>query len=127
MPSFLPERHDGQQHAYPLPHIETLAKEQQRTYQHHHGPRGVDRPNDGQRQVFHAEIAKHPGREHDQGFQYDVLMHFPATAAHMEDAAVEHVSSAAHDDERQEDERREQRVEKQDGNHGIVLQCLFLQ
>lgn len=99
------EGDDSQRHTYPLPHVQSLTKEEQGAYEHHHGTGGIDRAYDGKRQMLHAKIAQHPRREHDEGFQHDVLMDFPSTTAHMEDTIVEHIGCAAQDDERQEDER----------------------
>ena len=44
----------------------------------------------------------------------------------MENGTVEHGRRIAHHDERQEDERRKQSIEKQDRNDGIAIECLLL-
>ena len=46
---------------------------------------------------------------------------------YVEDGAVEYIGMSAQHNERQEDKRREEGVQKQYGNDGISLQCLFLE
>ena len=121
------ERRNGQHHAYPLPDIETLAEHQQGTHQHHHRPGGIDGADNGQRQVLHAKVSENPRRQYDDRLQNHIFMHLPAARCHMQDTVVEHAARAAQDDKRQEDERREQRIEKQHGNDSVILQCLFLE
>ena len=57
------ERNDGHQHAYPLIHIQLLAEYQQGTHQRHDRTGGIDRPDDGERKMLHAEIAECPRRK----------------------------------------------------------------
>ena len=116
-----------QQHAYPLPHIQPLTKEDERTNEYHHGTGGVDGANDCQRQMLHAEIAEEPATEHDARLQHNVAVHLPPSRCHMEETTVEPSGVVGHNDERQKDKRREHRVEKQHRNHGIATQCLFLE
>ena len=120
------KRGDGQQHTRPLPAIEPLAKDEQGTHKHHYGASGIDRADDGQRQMLHAEVAQHPAGQHDERLQHDISVYLPATRGHMEDRAVEHVSACAQHDKGQEDERREECVQKQHGYDGVLFQCLLL-
>ena len=53
-------------------------------------------------------------------------MHLPATRGRLEDRALQGVRRRTEDDERQEDQGREEGIEKQDGNDGIRLERLFL-
>ena len=86
------KRGNGQQHTYPLPMVQALTKHQKGTHQHHHGARGVDRSNDCERQMFHAEIAQNPARQNDERLEQDILVHIPAARRHMEYTAIKHLS-----------------------------------
>ena len=83
------ERGYRQQHAYPLPHIQTFAKEKKGAHKHHHGSGGIDGTDDGQGQVLHAEIAEHPTAEHDERLEKNVLVNIPSSFGHMKDRAIE--------------------------------------
>ena len=54
------ERGYRQQHTNPLPNVQSLTKEQQRTHQHHHRTGGINRSDNRQRQMLHAEITQNP-------------------------------------------------------------------
>jgi hypothetical protein len=45
----------------------------------------------------------------------------------MQNSAVEHFGSGTEHYQRQEDNRRKQRIEKQNGNDGVILQRLLLE
>ena len=51
---------DGDKHTYPLQQVEMLAKESESTDEHHDRTSGVDRPNDGDRQVLQSGISAYP-------------------------------------------------------------------
>ena len=96
------ERGNGQQHTYPLPMVQALAKHQQRTHQHHHRTCGVDRSHNRKWQMLHAEIAQNPARQHDERLEQDILVHIPTACRHMEYTAIKHLSSTTQHYERQE-------------------------
>ena len=120
------ERRHGQRHTNPLVEVKAFAEHYERAHEHHNRARGVDRPYDGEGQMLHAEIAEHPRRQHDDALQYDILVHIPSAACHLEYGAVERVGGGRKHDERQEDERRYERVEEQHGDDGVAVKRLFL-
>ena len=99
------ERSYRQKHTNPLPDIQTLTEDQQGTHKHHHRTSGIDRTDNRQRQVFHAEIAKNPTREDYKSFQYNIFVELPSPTCRMEDGTIKHVGRGTQDDERQEDQR----------------------
>ena len=76
--------------------------------------------------MLHAEVAEEPRTEHDERLENDILVYFPATFGYVDHGTIEHVSSARENDEGQEDTRREEGVEKEHRNDGIVTQRLLL-
>ena len=54
------ERHEGQRNAGPLAGVETFAEDREGPDEHHHGARGVDRADDGEREMLHAEVSENP-------------------------------------------------------------------
>ena len=120
------ERGYGQQYTNPLPMVQALAKHQQGSDEHHYRARGIDRTNDGQGQMLHAEIAQDPAGQHDKRLEYNILMYLPATGSHMEYAAVQRIRRCTQNNEREEYQRREQGIQEQDGNYGVLLQSLLL-
>ena len=121
------ETDDSQQHPCPLPRIQLFAEQQHSAHEHHDGTRGVDGADDSQRQVLHAVIAKHPARQHEECLADNVFVLRPTAAGYVQQGAVEHVCGSAEHHKRQENERREQGVQEQHGNHRIALQRLLLQ
>ena len=53
-------------------------------------------------------------------------MYFPSTHGDVEHGTVKHVTDGRYRDEREEDEHREQRIEKEHRDNGIAAQRLFL-
>ena len=122
------ERKHGQQHANPLVEVQPLAKHQQGANKHHDGTRGIDGANDGERQVLHAEVAEYPRRKNDERLQQDVLVRLPARYGHVEHRPTEHVGRPkGQQDERKEHQTGENGIQKQNRQHGIVAQRLFLE
>ena len=121
------ERDERQQHAGPLVAVEPLAEEEHRPDEHHHGARGVDRADDGDRQVFDAEVAEDPRREDDEGLEKDQSVVAERPRGDFEEGAVEPAERPrGGEDHRQEQQRREKGVEQQHRQHGVVGERLFL-
>ena len=104
---------DSQGHADPLQQVQPLPEQEDGAQKHQHRACGVDRTHDGERQMFHREIPRQPGGQHEGALQEDVLLHFPA-------------SEAGGKQERREDEGRQDRVQEENRNDGIALQRDFL-
>ena len=60
----------GDEHSDPLICIQSLSEDQHRSDQHDDRSGGIDRPDDGQRQVLQPEIAAYPRRQHDECLQH---------------------------------------------------------
>ena len=99
------EGDDGKYDTNPLIQIQYLAINQQGTHECHYRSGGVDRSNDGERQVFHAEITEDPAAQYDETLEHDVLVNFPSAFCYMKHRSIQRISCIAHHDERQEDER----------------------
>lgn len=70
--------------------------------------------------MLHTEVAESPAAQHDKAFQNDVFVYFPSARGDMEDSFVECIRRIARQDKRNEDERREERVEKQYRNNCVT-------
>lgn len=70
--------------------------------------------------MLHTEVAESPAAQHDKAFQNDVFVYFPSARGDMEDCSVECIRRIARHDKRNEDERREERVEKQYRNNSVT-------
>ena len=91
-------------------------------HERHHGTCGIDGTDDGERQVLHAEIAEQPTGEHEATLCQDIAVQLPSATGHMEQRAVERRRVAGKEDERQEKQRTEESVEKEDRDNRIVPQ-----
>ena len=121
------ERHEGQRNAGPLVGVETLAEDHECPDEHHNGARGVDRPDDGDREVLHAEVTENPRSEHDGRFQNDQGVGLPCAGSRRQQGMVEPSEAELRREDRgQEEQRRKERVEQQHGQHGVAGEGLFL-
>ena len=60
---------DGEYDADPLVGVEPFAEDQHRSHQHQHRSGGIDRSDDGQREVLQTKISADPRRQHDERLQ----------------------------------------------------------
>ena len=121
------QRHERQPHAGPLAEVEPLAEDEHRPHEHHDGPRGVDRTHDRYGQVLDAEVAEYPRREDDRRLERHEPVGMGIARRRGEHRAVEPAPAAAGGKDRgQEYQRREERVEQQHRQHGILRERLFL-
>ena len=103
----------SQKDTRPLPEVQLLAEDNQRTQQHHYRTSGIDRAYYRNWQVLNSDISKQPTAQHNTGLEKDVALHRPSAKGRMESY-------------RQEDNGAEQGIEEEDGDDGIVLQSMFL-
>ena len=54
------ERSEPQQYTRPLEQIESFAKYQKRSDEHHYRTGCIDRPLDGERKMLYSEISEYP-------------------------------------------------------------------
>ena len=76
--------------------------------------------------MLHAEIAKHPTGEDNEGLEHDIAVDLPAALSDMQDGAVEPRGVGADNDEGEKDEGREEGVEEEHRDDGVRLQGLLL-
>jgi len=72
------ERDDGNDHTNPLIQVQALTEQQQAAQQHDDGTGGVDGAEQGDWQVFHAEVAEYPGAKHDERLEHEQAVQLPA-------------------------------------------------
>ena len=121
------EREEGQHDAGPLAGVEPLAEDEHGADKHHDGARGIDRTDDGNRQVFHGEIAENPRSEDDDRFKQHQSVRPERARRGGQYRAVEPPEAAlGRDDHRQQEKRREEGVEQQHRKHRIPREGLLL-
>ena len=101
--------HDGQADADPLQQIQPFPEQEEGADEHQDRTGGIDRTHDRQRQMFHREISRHPGREHQGALHQDILLHFPT-------------AKAGREQEGRKDDGGEYGVQEKNRNHGVPLQ-----
>ena len=106
------EAEDGTEHTHPLIEIQAFAKDEDGPQQHHYRTGGIDGANDGQGQVLQGEIAAEPRGEDDDGLEDNILMYVPTANGDVEEGVGGQLSPRGEQDERQEDERPEEGVER---------------
>ena len=81
---------------------------------HHDGTCGVDRPNQGDGQMLHAEIAQKPAAEHNAGLEENIALDFPPSKWNLRY-------------KRQEDNGAEERIQEQYRDDGIASKRMLLE
>ena len=77
--------------------------------------------------MLQTEIREKPTAEDYARLQKDVFVFRPPVAVGVEQRIGREKTLARHEDEGEKDERREQRVEQQHGDDGVILQTVFLE
>lgn len=104
----------------PIASVQLLAVNDQRTEKGHYGTRGIDRTDDGERQMLHGIIAANPRRQDDDGLEEHQSMGMPTGQRH-----ILRVSAQRHQDEGKEKRSTHHGVDHQYGQHGITSQGLL--
>lgn len=99
----------------------------QQHYDRLHGAESNDDAGDGQRQMFDAIITAKPASQKEQAFTYAAKVLRQATCRHIEERTREQLAIAREQNEREKQQRTEEGVEEQDGQHIVALQGTFLE
>jgi len=83
------EGDDGNDHTYPLVEVQALTEQQQAAQQNDDGTGGVDGAEQGDGQVFHAEVAEYPGAKHDERLEHEQAVQLPAGCGDIKNTAVQ--------------------------------------
>ena len=121
------QRDQGKRHTDPLVSVEPFTEDEHGADERHHGPRGIDRADDRQRQMLDSEVSERPRRQDDAGFQHHEQMRMQIARRTTQRRIIEPAPSAGRrEDRRQEEQRREEGIEQENGQHGVVSQRLLL-
>ena len=116
------KRKDRHQYPYPLIEIQSFAKHQQGSHQYHHRTGGVNRPHNGYRKILHAEISQYPRRKDNDRLQNNKSVYLPPHHGNKEKSAFQCIGTPCRQhNKRKEYQTGEQRIQREYGNHCIVL------